>query len=101
LVTFVSITFVSIAPASAGAFFSRPLTRNPGNSFELLALRIQYQRRRSPPLAIGGSQRESNVWMRTMEARTIKPHEKALAELKLHVVRQRVLAAALVRQGSP
>jgi hypothetical protein len=38
--------------------------------------------------------------MHAMEARTIKPHEKALAELKLHVVQQRELAAALVRQGS-
>ncbi len=35
-----------------------------------------------------------------MEARTIKPYEKALAELKLHIIRQRELAAALVRQGS-
>jgi hypothetical protein len=37
--------------------------------------------------------------MRAMEASTIKPHEKAPAELKLHIVRQRELAAALVRQG--
>jgi hypothetical protein len=35
-----------------------------------------------------------------MEARTIKPHEEAPAELKLQIVRQRELAAALVRQGS-
>jgi hypothetical protein len=38
--------------------------------------------------------------MRAIETRTIKPQEKALAELKLRIIRQRELAAALVRQGS-
>jgi len=85
-----------------GHFFYRPLTPEPAQLIRVVGagaftIGAAGEARR---LQSAASKPETNVWMRAMEARTIKPYEKALAELKLHIIRQRELAAALVRQGS-
>jgi hypothetical protein len=84
-----------------GPFFNRPLTPEPAQLIRVVGGgRIHYWRCRGSRFQSAASKPGTNVWMRAMEARTIKPYEKALAELKLHIIRQRELAAALVRQGN-